>query len=575
MPGDGDLIVPVRIQASPSCPLRAAAEARSSALPMAKPKPENPDKLKPEDESVLTFSVMGVPKSSSASSPQLKLRSIYGVQRVCMSCLYVCLFPCYHLINLDFRHEKTKKKCGSYRGGQIDLQSHSIKCVGCSMYIAELLLRRPFLQEILMDQLGKIFGVFGTPNRSQWPDMVYLPDYLEYQYAPAQPLRTLFPVASDDALHLLGKMFMYDPKARISVQQALEHRNSAPEQVTTQKKQEEHVDVTKETNGDAECAVSEQARSKKKRKKGKEDRTVAELGQASEVTIVNEKINESTKSKTSTESNGEEALESIEDHSNKKQKEKKKKKSIISEALHANEKQIDVMPNVTESQGLLSKSCAEEALDGKNTTDKKSKKKIFKAAENGVNESEKASKKRKRMDPDVNENQSGGEVAVEESKPKKSKSLEEGKDVDLVADGHNNKQNKEKKHAGSTDLSTKQTDGSTKGTVTVNSNGVDKSSQPKSAKKQRNSCDEPNTVNAFQRVKIDEVEFVDERLQDNSYWAKDGADTGYGAKAQEVLGQVKGRDFRHEKTKKKRGSYRGGQIDLQSHSIKFNYSDDE
>ncbi|KAK9106787.1 hypothetical protein Syun_022798 [Stephania yunnanensis] len=36
-----------------------------------------------------------------------------------------------------------------------------------------------------------------------------------------------------------------------------------------------------------------------------------------------------------------------------------------------------------------------------------------------------------------------------------------------------------------------------------------------------------------------------------------------------------GRDFRHEKTKKKRGSYRGGQIDQQSHSIKFQYSDDE
>ncbi|MQL72316.1 hypothetical protein Taro_004637 [Colocasia esculenta] len=86
---------------------------------------------------------------------------------------------------------------------------------------------------------------------------------------------------------------------------------------------------------------------------------------------------------------------------------------------------------------------------------------------------------------------------------------------------------------------------------------------------------EPKTVNAFQRVKIDEVKFADERLQDNSYWAKDGADTGYGAKAQDVLGQVRGRDFRHEKTKKKRGSYRGGQIDFHSHSVKFTYSDDE
>ncbi|KAI7979003.1 hypothetical protein LOK49_Contig564G00001 [Camellia lanceoleosa] len=49
------------------------------------------------------------------------------------------------------------------------------------------------------------------------------------------------------------------------------------------------------------------------------------------------------------------------------------------------------------------------------------------------------------------------------------------------------------------------------------------------------------TVNAFQRVKINEVEFANERLQNNSYWAKDSAEVGYDAKAQEILGQVKGR----------------------------------
>jgi serine/threonine protein kinase len=54
--------------------------------------------------------------------------------------------------------------------------------------------------------------------------MPYLPDYVEYQYVPAPPLRSLFPMASDDCLDLLSKMFTYDPKARISVQQALEHR---------------------------------------------------------------------------------------------------------------------------------------------------------------------------------------------------------------------------------------------------------------------------------------------------------------------------------------------------------------
>lgn len=96
---------------------------------------------------------------------------------------------------------------------------------GAACVFAELLLRRPFLQGSSdIDQLGKIFAAFGTPKASQWPDMVYLPDYVEYQYVPAPPLRSLFPMASDDALDLLSKMFTYDPKARISAQQALEHR---------------------------------------------------------------------------------------------------------------------------------------------------------------------------------------------------------------------------------------------------------------------------------------------------------------------------------------------------------------
>lgn len=60
--------------------------------------------------------------------------------------------------------------------------------------------------------------------------MVYLPEYVEFQYVPAPPLRSLFPMASDDALDLLAKMFTYDPRARISIQQAMEHRyfSSAP-----------------------------------------------------------------------------------------------------------------------------------------------------------------------------------------------------------------------------------------------------------------------------------------------------------------------------------------------------------
>ena len=44
---------------------------------------------------------------------------------------------------------------------------------------------------------------------------------------------------------------------------------------------------------------------------------------------------------------------------------------------------------------------------------------------------------------------------------------------------------------------------------------------------------------------------------------------GYGAKASATLMQVRGKDFRHEKTKKKRGSYTGGEITLGSNSFKY------
>lgn len=44
---------------------------------------------------------------------------------------------------------------------------------------------------------------------------------------------------------------------------------------------------------------------------------------------------------------------------------------------------------------------------------------------------------------------------------------------------------------------------------------------------------------------------------------------GYGAKANKVLSTVRGKDFRHEKTKRKRGTYTGGNITLASNSFKY------
>jgi hypothetical protein len=55
---------------------------------------------------------------------------------------------------------------------------------------------------------------------------------------------------------------------------------------------------------------------------------------------------------------------------------------------------------------------------------------------------------------------------------------------------------------------------------------------------------------------------------------KAGSQGSYGEKAFQDLAPTRGKDFRQEKNKKKRGSYRGGQIDVGVHSIKF-ASDEE
>ncbi|KAI9265140.1 SRP40, C-terminal domain-containing protein, partial [Phascolomyces articulosus] len=86
--------------------------------------------------------------------------------------------------------------------------------------------------------------------------------------------------------------------------------------------------------------------------------------------------------------------------------------------------------------------------------------------------------------------------------------------------------------------------------------------QNKKAKKQ------PGTP--FQRVKVEDVEFHDDRLRDNTYVSKGGSDEmSYGWKAHVDLIKTRGDKFRAEKNKKKRGSYRGGRISMESHSIKF------
>lgn len=81
------------------------------------------------------------------------------------------------------------------------------------------------------------------------------------------------------------------------------------------------------------------------------------------------------------------------------------------------------------------------------------------------------------------------------------------------------------------------------------------------------------TKNApFRRV-ISEHVFVPDSLQDNSFEGKIGSRGDWGEKANLDLKHTRGKGFRHEKTKKKRGSYKGGAINTSVNSIKFDDSD--
>lgn len=79
---------------------------------------------------------------------------------------------------------------------------------------------------------------------------------------------------------------------------------------------------------------------------------------------------------------------------------------------------------------------------------------------------------------------------------------------------------------------------------------------------------EKRASSPFRRIREEEIE-VDARVADNSFDAKRGAAGDWGERANQVLKFTKGKSFRHEKTKKKRGSYRGGSISVQVNSIKF------
>ena len=86
----------------------------------------------------------------------------------------------------------------------------------------------------------------------------------------------------------------------------------------------------------------------------------------------------------------------------------------------------------------------------------------------------------------------------------------------------------------------------------------------------------PGVPKRFSRIDVEkEISRINPALMNNSYQAAFGED-GYGAKASAKFVAVRGKDFRHEKTKAKRGTFRGlGPITSSSNSYKYPSSSEE
>ncbi|KAI0647414.1 SRP40, C-terminal domain-containing protein, partial [Trametes meyenii] len=90
--------------------------------------------------------------------------------------------------------------------------------------------------------------------------------------------------------------------------------------------------------------------------------------------------------------------------------------------------------------------------------------------------------------------------------------------------------------------------------------------KPSGGQKNEKGGKKPRKSNTpFQRIKVDEVTYADERLKDNRFesrLAMGASSNDYGARASRDLIVTRGAGFRKEKNKKKRGSYRGGEISV-------------
>ena len=78
---------------------------------------------------------------------------------------------------------------------------------------------------VQVDELYKICGVMGCPNRHTWPEGIQLATAMGFTFPafPAIPLGQLLPSASPEALDLMSSLCQWDPAKRPTAVEAMRH----------------------------------------------------------------------------------------------------------------------------------------------------------------------------------------------------------------------------------------------------------------------------------------------------------------------------------------------------------------